>query len=500
VNHANELTLKFGKSSSEIDLVVRAYDEGGAYRFAIPGGGSYTVNSETGGFTIPSGTIGWAAPPAADYQGVWDSQTEAQLTSKSWELPVLVKEPSGAWAFVSEAAVYGSVYWGSGVNGQPGVLSLSAGDSNAQVSTPFVTPWRLAMVGTDLARIVESTMIEDLNPPSDLVTDTSWIKSGRSAWSWWSGDSTSDYTVQQQYVDFASSMGWEYYLCDAGWDASWMPMLVEYAAGKNVGIWIWYDGSQLKTDADITNMVSQASGWGAKGIKVDYMFGDDLGDLSKYDKVAAVAAQARLMVNFHGATKPSGERRRWPHNLTREAIYGAEQYKGGGNGPTAKFNCILPFTRNLQGPMDYTPVTYSDMGGLTTYAHQTALDVVFESGVQHLADKPSSYTSNAAQPFLKAVPSRWDDTRLLEGDPGSYATLARRSGTTWFVGSIADAARTANVSLSFLDAGTMYQAQIYQDGSSDTQQAVNTQMVTASTMLTVPVRQHGGFGIQLTPQ
>jgi alpha-glucosidase len=205
------------------------------------------------------------------------------------------------------------------------------------------------------------------------------------------------------------------------------------------------------------------------------------------------------MVNFHGATKPSGERRRWPHNLTREAIFGAEQYKGG-TGPTAKFNCILPFTRNVQGPMDYTPVTYSDMGGQTTYAHQTALDVVFESGVQHLADKPSSYMSNAAQPFLKAVPSHWDDTRLLEGDPGSYATLARRSGTSWFVGSIADASRTASVSLSFLDASTMYAAQIYQDGTSDTDQNVTTQMVTSSSTLMIPVRQHGGFAIQLTPQ
>jgi alpha-glucosidase len=297
-------------------------------------------------------------------------------------------------------------------------------------------------------------------------------------------------------------MGWEYYLCDAGWDGSWMPQLVQYAGGKGVGIWIWYDGSQLKTDADIDTMVAQAAGWGAKGIKVDYMFGDDLPTLAKYDKVAAATAKAHLMVNFHGSTKPSGERRRWPHNVTREAIWGAEQYKTS-SGPTAKYNCILPFTRNVQGPMDYTPVTYSNMGGLTTYAHQTALDVVFESGVQHLADKPSSYTSNAAQPFLKAVPARWDDTRLLEGDPGSFVTLARRSGTAWFVGSIADAARTAKVSLSFLEPGTgtgTYDAQIYRDGSSDTEQVVDTQTVTSSSVLSIDVRQHGGFGIQLTPR
>jgi alpha-glucosidase len=204
------------------------------------------------------------------------------------------------------------------------------------------------------------------------------------------------------------------------------------------------------------------------------------------------------MLNFHGCAKPTGERRRWPHNLTREAIWGAEQYKGS-PGPTAKYNCILPFTRNVQGPMDYTPVTYSNMGGQMTYAHQTALDVVFESGVQHLADKPSSYTSNTAQPLLKAVPAHWDETKLLEGQPGQYVTIARRSGTSWFIGSIADAARTATVPLSFLGSG-MYGAQIYRDGSADTEQIADTQTVSSASVLTIQLRQHGGFGVQLTPQ
>ncbi len=495
VNHANELTLRFTKSAREVDLVVRAYDEGGAYRFFIPTGGALTIGSETGGFALPAGTTGWAAPMAADYQGLWDARTEAELAAGSYELPVLVKVPDGTWAFLSEASVY-STYFGSHVRGRAGALSLEGGGSNVSVSAPFGTPWRLVMVGASLSSIVESTMVESLNPPSE-VTDTSWIKPGRSSWSWWSGDSTSSYPTQTTYVDFAASMGWQYHLCDEGWQASWMPNLVQYAAGKGVGIWLWIAGENMNTDAKIDANIKQWAAWGIKGVKVDYVYGDSSTELAVYDKIAVAAAKAHIMVNYHGCTKPSGERRRWPHLMTREAIYGAEQYKPG-PGPTAKLNCIVPFTRNVQGPMDYTPVTYSNTRGQTTSAHQTALDVVFESGVQHLADKPATYNASVAKEFLKAVPASWDDTKLVEGDPGSYVTLARRSGTAWFVGAITVGARSAAVPLAFLGPGS-YTAEIIRDGASDAEQVREQQTVTRATVLTIPLRLHGGCAIHLTP-
>jgi alpha-glucosidase len=498
VNHANELTLKFSKTSQELDLVVRAYDEGGAYRFVLPSGGNHTVQSETGGFTIPAGTVGWAAPTASDYQGLWNSQTAAQINAGSFEMPVLLKEPDGTWAFVSEASVY-STYWGTTLRGRAGMLALQGGGTNIGVTAPFAAPWRVAMVGPNLSTIVESTMIENLNPPSE-IGDASWVKAGRSAWSWWSGDSTSNYATQQRYVDLAASMGWEYYLCDAGWQASWMPMLVAYGASKGVDIWLWIDAANMNTDAKIAANIAQWSAWGIKGVKVDYLFGDSAAQLAVYDKIAVAAAQAHMMVNYHGCTKPAGERRRWPHLMTREAIYGAEQYKVN-SGPTAQFNTIVPFTRNVQGPMDYTPVTYSNTMGKTTYAHQTALDVLFESGVQHLADRPATYTTspgNLAQQFLKAVPASWDDTKLVEGDPGSFVTIARRSGTSWFVGAITDAARTTAMALTFLGPGT-FTATIYRDGASDTEQVQEQQSVTSATVLAIPLRLHGGAAVQITP-
>jgi alpha-glucosidase len=497
VDHANELTLSFDKGGRPLELVVRAYDDGAAYRFGVPSGGSFTVDEERGGFKLPAGAAGWAAEMAPDYQGWWDARSAGELDGGEWEFPVLAKLAGGTFAQVTEASVY-STYFASHVSGsgaKDGLLRLVPGQSAVAVTSPFVTPWRAAIVGKTLAAIVESTLTENLNPPSELG-DTSWIASGRSAWSWWSGDSTSDYATQVKYVDFAAAMGWEYYLCDEGWQASWMPKLVQYAAGKGVGIWLWISGDNMNSDAKIDANTTLWASWGIKGMKVDYVFGDSTTELAVYDKVARAAAQHKLMVNYHGCTKPSGERRRWPHLMTREAIFGAEQYKTE-MGPTARFNCIVPFTRNVVGPMDYTPVTYSDVQGQTTAAHQTALDIVFESGVQHLADKPSSYQSNVAKALLAAVPAHWDETRLIEGEPAKFVTLARRSGRDWYLGAIgADAARTATIPLAFLGPGT-YAADLYEDGGSDGVQAVEQRAVTAATTLSVALRKNGGFAARL---
>jgi alpha-glucosidase len=407
---------------------------------------------------------------------------------------VLAKTPNDVWLLLSEAAVYASTY-ASHVRGDgDGLLRLEADRGGASGVTPFVTPWRVAMVGASLAPIVESTLIENLNPASEL-DDTSWIESGRSAWSWWSGDSTSDYDTQVEYVDFAASQGWEYYLCDEGWQESWMPDLVDYASSKGVGIWLWINGDEMDSEDKVRANLERWAGWGIKGVKVDYVFDQ----LETYDLVARIAAEHHIMVNFHGCTKPSGERRRYPHLMTREAIYGAEQYKTG-HGPSASFNAILPFTRNVQGPMDYTPVTYSDNGHETTWAHQTALDVVFESGVQHLADSPPSYEDNIAKDFLAACPAAWDQTRLLEGEPGSHVTLARRKGMEWYVGAISGGeARTASIDLGFLGAGE-YDAELYRDGDSDTEQVREEKTVTREMVLEVPLRAHGGAALRLSPK
>jgi len=350
--------------------------------------------------------------------------------------------------------------------------------------------------------LIESSLVENLNPASE-VSDTGWIKPGRVAWSWWAHRSDQDnYDIQEGYVDFAAEMGWEYVLVDANWQVSWIQQLVAYADNKGVGILVWYDHQDpALADDEIENTFDQLVTWGVRGVKVDFFEDDQQDKIEVYDRIAAKAAEKELLVNYHGTTKPTGEKRRWPHLMTREAVRGAECYLFPDCiGPIAGHNTILPFTRNVVGPMDYTPCTYSNMMSETTYAHQTSLAVVFESGLQHLADTPDSYRSITSNPFHRACPAAWDETRLIEGDPGQHVTIARRSGDEWYVGAIANAARPAHqVPLSFLDSGQTYCAHIYRDGSTDTEILFEQRKVTSSDVLTIPLRRHGGSAIRFTP-
>jgi hypothetical protein len=218
------------------------------------------------------------------------------------------------------------------------------------------------------------------------------------------------------------------------------------------------------------------------------------------------AAEFRLVVNFHGATIPRGWQRTFPNLMTAEAVRGAEMYKYDGGYPAdqPRRNTIFPFTRNVLASMDYTPVTFTNhtYPHRTTYGHELALSVVFESGIQHFADRVTGSTSLAAGPrtFLQQIPTTWDDTRYLQGAPGQWVILARRKGTAWYVGGIAgdDQTRNASVPLAFLGTGT-YQMTVISDGSSDTTFAERAASVTATDSLTVSVRARGGFVARLTP-
>ncbi|MBC7330572.1 glycoside hydrolase family 97 catalytic domain-containing protein [bacterium] len=501
-NHCNELVLKLGKKLSILYLVLRAYNDGVAYRYHIPGEGELKISFETSGFRIPESAIGWAHPFTPNYEAFYPKRSYRELLEGNFGMPVLLNVKDN-WLLLTEAAVYGD-YCGSHIEGdkENGILKVvfAPDQKNAVVSKlPFYSPWRVAMIGS-LADIVESTLIENLNPDCEIA-DTSWIKPGRSAWSWLSGDSTEDYETQVKYVDFAHKMGWEYYLCDEGWKAEWLPKLVEYAKEKGIGIFVWYHYKEVETDEDLHSKFSWLSRIGVKGVKVDFFDSDCQERIQMYDKVAKGALQYKLMVVYHGATKPSGERRRWPHILTREGVLGAEYYKWS-EGPTAEHNCTLPFTRNALGPMDYTPVTFSNMRKQTTYAHQLALAVVFESNIQHLADKPEAYESiGEAIEFLKDCPATWDDTKLLEGYPGRFVTIARRSGNKWFIGAICGGgiSREADISLEFLEEGREYIAEIYRDGDSPEEIIHEKKAVRKGDILKIPLKTNGGCAIEIKP-
>lgn len=502
-NHCNELVVKIGKDLHIMYLIFRVYNDGIAYRYFIPGEGPITISFETSGFRIPKSAIGWAMEFNPNYEGFYPKRSyEELLSGKDYAMPLLLNIGDD-WVLISEAGVYGH-YCGCHLKGntEEGLLRVvfAPDQKNAIMSNlPFYSPWRAVIIGS-LADIVESTLIENLSPDCELA-DTSWIKPGRSAWSWWSGDSTRDYDVQVKYVDFAERMGWEYYLCDEGWRPEWLPKLVDYAKKKNIGIFVWYHYKEMETDEELHKKLSWLSSLGVKGVKVDFFDSDCQERIQIYDKVAKAAAKYRMMVVYHGATKPAGERRRWPHILTREGVLGAEYYKWS-EGPTAEHNCTLPFTRNVVGPMDYTPVTFSEYRNQTTHAHQLALAVVFESNIQHLADSVESYESiGDAIEFLKDCPATWDDTKLLEGYPGRFITIARRYGNKWFIGAICGGgiSREANIALDFLEEGVNYIAKIYKDGENPKHIVCETKTVKKGDFLKIPLATNGGCAIEIIP-
>lgn len=509
LNNCKELCLTFKNANNrQVRFYLRAYNEAAAFSYELPGTGSTQINGEVSGFTLPSGSTGWGHTPGND-EKTYD-QFNAGAAAVTCAIPILFKT-TDAWVLLTEASVYGdysgsvytsknatkNVYQTVPISGQQGAISGTL---------PWKLPWRVAIIGSTLGPVVESSVVENLNPPCEL-TDVSWIKSGRSSWSWLS-QNTGDLNQQKRYIDFASQMGWEYNLVDDGFNKANVAEVCRYGEQKNVGNELWYNYTDVKTQAQQQSAFSQCRNWGFKSLKIDFIF-DNWNEntncnnnmMKWYDMTARNLAENKLMVTFHGCTVPRGQRRRWPHIMTYEGVLG---YEWIGRGyPGTKHNCMLPYTRNVIGPMDHTPVLFT-LGQLTngsgsvrtsTDAHELALTVIYESGIQHFADKPDAYNASIGKPFLQDVPSAWDDIHFIDGVPGESVIMARRKDNDWYVAGIsALGAKTMNVPLSFLKAGS-YTVDLYKDSTGGTKYTMAKQTITInpSTPLSVWVNANGGF-------
>lgn len=502
-NNCVQRELVLSKGSHQIKIYYRVYNDGIAFRYYIPGSGNAAIYSEYSEFNLPSGTGGWAFNWRSDYEGLYEYKSSANFDTADFAMPVLASiNHNSYWMLLTEGNVYNAngSYCTSHLHGSAGqnMKVVFAPEQTSAVDTayPFQTPYRVALITSNLNDLANSTLVTNLNPSTSMA-DTSWIKPGRAAWSWWSEERSPQwYTRQKQYVDFAAQNGWEYVTVDAGWDDSWIQPLCEYASTKGVGIIIWTDVDAIDTNVEINDRLSAWASWGVKGIKIDFMMNDSQMRMNTYQMIAEKGAELKLLINFHGSTKPSGEIRTWPHVVTTEGIRGSEHYKWSGY-PTAYHNCTVPFTRNVIGPMDYTPTVFSNTNLNTTHAHQLALSVVFESGIQHLADTIDSYEAWKGTEFLRVLPVTWDDMKVVEGFPGNYVTIARRSGNDWFIGAITNSARTASIPLSFLGSGD-YTAYIYKDGSSGEFINVSQTIVAKNSTLQIPLLETGGCAIRIS--
>lgn len=393
-------------------------------------------------------------------------------------------------------------------------------------------PWR-AFVITDSKGLLTSTLLYTLADACRL-DDTSWIKPGKVAWDWWNAwnitdvnfDAGINQATYKNYIDFASENKLQYVILDEGWSVKGpnnlldvvpeldIAELVEYASDKNVGVILWMTSVAIERSFD--KAFDQFTEWGIKGLKIDFMQRDDQVMMDFCVKVAAEAAKHHLLVDYHGGSKPTGLQRTYPNVLTHESVLGLEQSKWG-TMANPETSVLLPFTRMAAGPMDYTPGgmdnftrdkfprrSYNNPGTLGTRCHQLAMYVTFISPLQMLADTPTKYRKNPeVMPFLSAVPTTWDETKVLHAEVGDAIVIARRNGKKWFLGALTDwDARDITVKLDFLGSGK-YNMRYWADGpdaaNEPTDTAIGKKDVSTNSQLTIKLAPGGGYAAILEP-
>lgn len=536
--HERLVTLANARNA-RLDVVMRAHDDGVAIRYRFPetDGQVRRVFGEMTGFAVPPGSKGWIQPqqrvhrygPA--YEEFYSEVTAGAAAPErdGWAFPALFRTPAGKWLLISESALDGS-YPGAhlAADAHGGVYriafpdpeeGLGVGEIHPASTLPWTLPWRVVAIAETAAKLIESDIVNDLSPPTRLK-ETAWIRPGRSAWSWWSkSDSPKNANDLNAFTDLASEMTWEYALIDANWDQMTVgniEQVLAHARAKKVAPLLWYNSGGPHndvTEAPRDRMheretrraeFAKLQRWGVKGVKVDFWHSDKPDRIRQYREILEDAADFQIAVNFHGSTIPRGWSREFPHLMTMEAVFGAEQYKFRQpfTARAAWHNTVLPFTRNVIGPMDYTPVTFTDVRypRTTTNVHELAQSVVFESGIQHFADSVESYRGlpDAVKQFLRDVPAAWDETRGISGEPGQSVIVARRHGRTWYVAGLnADAATTASISLAFLGPG-VWKMDSIADSTVDREFQVSTRQVTSNDNVKISMRPRGGFVARVT--
>ena len=478
-NEGNEYEAQLAQG---VKMVLRLYNDGIAFRYEYPE--AWTGQDPTV-FRIPEGTRRWMEQWTDSYEGYFPLATTYKVQpvpsfsgiSKSeegynnrWGYPALLEPQDGLFVLLSEANIERGQSASCLYNDKelykvvPAELTSHPSPLTSHLSplTSNYTPWRVAIIGS-LAEVVESTLITDVSNPCQ-IEDTSWIEPGVVSWVYWAyNHGSNDYHIIKKYVDMAATLHLPYVLIDAEWDqmdqlasneGKTIEDAIAYAKEKGVKPLIWYNSSvgwvdgaptpkyRLNKPEDREKEFAWCESLGVAGVKIDFFSGDNQMNMDYCLDLLESAARHHLLVNFHGATIPRGWQRTWPNLMSTEGVYGAEWYN---NVPTftakaAAHNATLPFTRNVIGPMDYTPCAFSDSQHphITTHAHELALTVLFESGLQHLADKPESYLAQPkeVQDFFSHLPAVWDETRLLSGYPGESVVIARRSGKTWYIAGI----------------------------------------------------------------
>lgn len=534
-NTANEVVVSFeNPTKAKLNIIIRVYNDGITFRYEFPERqGSFVVKDELTSYTIPKETTRWLEKWSSANEGLYAAMNNDKILSGEWGYPALFStDNKDCWFLLHEADVnrnYCGTKLSNAADADKYKLTFpdpkdgkGLGESTPTITLPWKSPWRVIIMGT-LTDLVASTLVNDVSSPS-VIKNTSFIKPGIASWNYWSANhGTRDYKTVCEFADLAAEMGWPYTLLDWEWDAMGnggkLEDAVKYITSKGIKPLIWYNSGGPHTNVSATprdrmltheNRVEEFTKLkklGFAGVKVDFFESEKQDMIKYYLDILEDAAQFEMMVYFHGCIVPRGWERTYPNLMTHEAVRGAEWYNNTPDftAPAPEHNATLPFTRNVVGPMDYTPVTFtnSQYPHITSYGHELALSVLFESGMQHMADRPEGYYElpDAAKTFLKHVPNAWDDSKLLDGYPGKDVIIARRKGNDWYIGGINGEQREKNktVKFDFLPDGVKYKMTLIADGKHDKTFATQYLVVDKSGSVDVKLLRRGGFAASLVP-
>jgi alpha-glucosidase len=541
---ANQLIASFGnKDEKQMDIIFRLSNDGLAFRYFFPWvNEEEVIERELTSFSFNEETHAWLQPMSEAKQGwnhTYPSYEEHYLQDipvgtmppfhSGWVFPSLFKT-NNIWVLITEAGVDEHYCNSRLVNdslsstyrvGMPNPKEVYTGGGYLPVNhQPWYTPWRIVTIGS-LKTIIESTLGTDL-APSNVLKDVSFVKPGKASWSWInSKDDNITSKEQKKYIDYAVDMHWQYCLIDADWDTKIgydsIKILSEYASKKNVGLLLWYNSAGdwntveyhpknlLLTHEGRVKEFTRIKAMDIKGIKVDFFGGDGQSMIKYYLDILKDAAEYKLLVNFHGATLPRGWQRTYPNLLTTEAVAGMEMVTFSQYHADVQANhcAMLPFTRNAFDPMDFTPMnlrklTYSACTRKTTASFELALSVLFLSGIQHYAECPEGMATvpTDVKYFLRTLPDYWDDVMFLDGYPGKYVVIARRSGDRWYIAGVNGETVEQKVAIDFTSF-RKHKATLFNEGSNGELFSKTALDVSKQIKHDITLKGNGGFVVVL---
>ncbi|HKB01695.1 MAG TPA: glycoside hydrolase family 97 catalytic domain-containing protein [Gemmataceae bacterium] len=521
VAHSNgiRVPVKHPKTGTAYTLDVRAFNDGVAFRFVVPGDGP-RVPDEATAFTLPAGSTVWFHDLEGHYEAAYKKADVSVVPAGQWVGPPLTARLPDNLGYVSitEAALTnysGMALKAAGDRTFDAVLGhahhvsypfrlrykadIERLSKPAAVSGPITTPWRVIMVAADLNALVNSDLVANLAPPPDpklfpAGAKTDWVKPGRAVWKYLDGGQGTVDGVKE-FSRLAGELGFEYQVVEGFW-SRWTDAqvkdVVDYSRKQGVGLWFWRHSRELRTPEAREAFFQKLEDSGVVGAKIDFFDHEHKEVVDLYQALLRDAARHRILVNFHGANKPTGESRTWPNELIREGVRGMESSKLLAR---AQHNTTLPFTRYLAGPADYTPVLFGPRRGDTTWAHQVATAVVFTEPLLTYGAHPKTLLDHPAVEMIKSIPATWDETVVLPpSEIGEVAVFARRKGDAWFLAVLnGPAARRVKVPLAFLGNGKYHALEVRDDPTEAAAVRVEKAAANRDGSVTLELPAGGGF-------